>query len=624
MADPIEVTTNVVTKILSSVRDAKTNEEECKALARMADQTLQVMKTVKANELSDPCATKTMNLMHEALIEAHKAIENCSDVAFFSALLWPESYSLPLKHASDKLKHVLSEVPLALTNMTANIQSDMFASLDQLRHTIFNRRAAVAHQNINLRNELEKAFHQQLQESEEINISIRELIEEQISSRKELKKELTTLKRHVNKARMAKETLEEYALNQIIEVIADSLGDVNRGRALTRDLKESLCCPISKQIMWDPVIVKESEMIYDRATILEWLERGHRHDPLTNVELISKDLAPCHALREVCMICLAEPRSSSSFVKDEEEQDDEVCLSPGLYEGFGKLFMGSSTIHIHQTLFLEPNGRIVSYSMYGKSNEVIQRNGLEIGSGEWDKKTLRLSFGDEWYTYHGKIDIGATCQQSRIKLEAKVFGFDNEKEYDGTFVYFSPHIQNKVRVRPRLVQMESNIIKTRSSIEYVSKTVLCLENDFSVCGWMWFNSNQEQSTNVGRIMRGRWEKEGNVKFSVYFSQRNTPLDSDIAPTNERAAFRIAGSFKFSGSFCQPSFRSDVWKTSDDDTMIGKDMLITPLDGVRRLEFFRTRAVSNACHHLDAKNMQLFQGSTSTLKISIVFAHYVCM
>lgn len=44
---------------------------------------------------------------------------------------------------------------------------------------------------------------------------------------------------------------------------------------------ELFLCPISYQIMQDPVVLVETGQMYDRASITHWFEIGHNTCPLT-------------------------------------------------------------------------------------------------------------------------------------------------------------------------------------------------------------------------------------------------------------------------------------------------------------------------------------------------------
>mmetsp|Transcript_9418 Transcript_9418/g.14862 ORF Transcript_9418/g.14862 Transcript_9418/m.14862 type:complete len:134 (+) Transcript_9418:163-564(+) len=55
-------------------------------------------------------------------------------------------------------------------------------------------------------------------------------------------------------------------------------------------------CPITQDVMTDPVMVAESGHTYERAAITQWLE-SHKTDPKTNMALSTKTLIPNHGLR---------------------------------------------------------------------------------------------------------------------------------------------------------------------------------------------------------------------------------------------------------------------------------------------------------------------------------------
>jgi hypothetical protein len=45
----------------------------------------------------------------------------------------------------------------------------------------------------------------------------------------------------------------------------------------------NLRCPITQQLLVDPVILVESAQTYERAAIQEWLDRGNKKDPMSGV-----------------------------------------------------------------------------------------------------------------------------------------------------------------------------------------------------------------------------------------------------------------------------------------------------------------------------------------------------
>ena len=69
-----------------------------------------------------------------------------------------------------------------------------------------------------------------------------------------------------------------------------------RGQPAHMDLVPAFRCPITGECLDDPVVTSDGHT-YSRAGIEDWLQRGHRTSPLTNVPLASAELLPNHALR---------------------------------------------------------------------------------------------------------------------------------------------------------------------------------------------------------------------------------------------------------------------------------------------------------------------------------------
>ena len=82
----------------------------------------------------------------------------------------------------------------------------------------------------------------------------------------------------------------------------------------------SLRCPITQEIMRDPVICADGHS-YDRHAIEEWfrMHKKHATSPLTNERLTHKNLVPNHALRSVIAerretVILRDPYTNKPFV----------------------------------------------------------------------------------------------------------------------------------------------------------------------------------------------------------------------------------------------------------------------------------------------------------------------
>eukprot|EP00210_Caulerpa_lentillifera_P007248 g6935.t1 len=56
-------------------------------------------------------------------------------------------------------------------------------------------------------------------------------------------------------------------------------------------------CPISRELMTDPVALADTGQIYDRSSIVGWFREGHNTCPLTGTQLYSQRLIPLYAIR---------------------------------------------------------------------------------------------------------------------------------------------------------------------------------------------------------------------------------------------------------------------------------------------------------------------------------------
>ena len=82
---------------------------------------------------------------------------------------------------------------------------------------------------------------------------------------------------------------------------------------------DGLLCPISLELMVDPVLLLGTGQTYERAAIVRWLHTNST-DPITNVELSSKKLVPNFAIRKLVLEWLAEHPGFTSPVADTDWQ----------------------------------------------------------------------------------------------------------------------------------------------------------------------------------------------------------------------------------------------------------------------------------------------------------------
>lgn len=87
-------------------------------------------------------------------------------------------------------------------------------------------------------------------------------------------------------------------------------------------IPKDFCCPISLDLMSDPVIISTGQT-YDRSSISRWIEEGHCTCPKTGQMLVHTNLVPNRALRNLIMQwCTAH-----GFSCDPPQHGDPCCQS---------------------------------------------------------------------------------------------------------------------------------------------------------------------------------------------------------------------------------------------------------------------------------------------------------
>ena len=81
--------------------------------------------------------------------------------------------------------------------------------------------------------------------------------------------------------------------------------EIERLRISRDELPEDLCCPITCELMKDPVITADGTT-FERCAIKEWFETGARTSPTTNEPLENLTLIPNHVCKRLITALLEE------------------------------------------------------------------------------------------------------------------------------------------------------------------------------------------------------------------------------------------------------------------------------------------------------------------------------
>eukprot|EP00899_Mesostigma_viride_P016490 jgi/Mesvir1/24842/Mv22079-RA.1 len=138
------------------------------------------------------------------------------------------------------------------------------------------------------------------------------------------------------------------------------------------DLGRDLVCPLSLDLMTDPVMLVETGEIFERSAIQGWFDRGNATDPWTRQPLASTRLVPVRLLRRLVEEWV-EQRKQQQRVEEEQEHsrkvlgaldDDTVVFIPPerFTLGLGRE-IGSGGMGVVRAATLHPSGKEVALKM---------------------------------------------------------------------------------------------------------------------------------------------------------------------------------------------------------------------------------------------------------------------
>lgn len=540
MADPLALASGLVHELVSRVQNVRINEAGCQLLANLAEQTMTILGQLEERQFEATVAT-ALELVTAALTEARDAVAKCCKTNFFSAMLYHESYASALKHAAEKLEHALSQIPLATVGMAADMQSDVVELSTLIRKARFEERAAAAHQTIAMKGWLEEKLDQVGQRiKEEVTRPFLEFISRQPIAREQTNDTLLFMKHEEDEASKTKENKDQFGFPKNHSLVCEKLGDAIEAPRVAHDVSDCFRCPITDELMSDPVVLKDSGITYDRSSIEAWLRAGHRHDPVRGIELTTKELIPNYTLRKACEI-LPKQFRSSSFVVSPLIRYSKDQLEPGIYEGHGMFSFGSMRVYVSQHLIIVPTGRVVGRTGYLSNRMKVENKTHKIGVGKWNNETRELTLEDNQYRYEGSVNFSARDDQMRLEWNGRVTKAEASNEGCGfALACFSPCRVLRGPLHPTTLQMEGHTVPGTSKTQYKSKIVLALKVGYTISGWTYFASKSKEFKIMGRIVEGHWNDNGRLDFMIHFSPGSTIKDTSSSPIESSDVFNVVG------------------------------------------------------------------------------------
>ncbi len=596
--DAVSVALRLVEGIAERAARAVANAKECKLLASLAEQTKPLLQTLEQYLVDDAPLLATLDLVFDALDEADRVIESCCKSTHLTAIVCASTNSQMLKQAAQKLEYALQQVPLARLPVKEEVHECVTALKEDTHSAKFESVTSSTHETQMLKEEMEKAFNKNLKGTEEMKSIIIDMMAQHSRSVDARLQDLDVLKDYLREARKDKDRRQEFELQQIIDVISESIDqkDAAAASAVAEAKLDQLRCPISMEVMKDPVVLKDSGVTYERASIEKWLGRGHIEDPITKTEIRYGELIPNRLVQS--MVCSAFMIEESA---DRQTEKEEVpFLEAGLYEGYGQHKLADGTVESAYLLIcLDPDGNVQGCVITEAKDSDTEQPSL-ILEGKWDVSKPILFFADIHRKYKGAVSAAASTQKAFRFVGETTSGSVSSHSFK--YLQLMPHPpQYRFLIRSGLLEMEG-IVVGANGLEYRSKALLSLKKDSGLRGWLSIEESPG-SNRVGNVLSGDWKLNGDMHLSLYFPRSaDEPLDSPSAPSTFLARYKFDGNLRVrdSAGHRQNTTYEGTWRLAglgDDDTSdTAYPKMINGLESFGRYKYDCFRAPSRRLSH----------------------------
>ena len=352
------------------------------------------------------------------------------------------------------------------------------------------------------------------------------------------------------------------------------------------------------EVMKDPVMLKDSGMTYERDSIVKWLGKGHREDPVNRIEIISGELIPNRLVKS--MVCTAFGIEGSA--DQQTEKEEKQFLEAGLYEGYGQHKKAGGTMESAYLLIcLDPDGNVQGCVITEVKDKDTEQQSL-ILEGKWEAFNPNLFFTDKQFDYEGTLHA-APCFQKAFRFVGKTTPLKDSFS-SSSFEYLRltpPPLQYHFLLRSGLLEMEGNVFGANGQ-EYRSKALLSLRKDSDLRGWLSIEESPG-SIRVGHVLSGDWKMNGHMSLSLYFPKSaSEPLGSPSSPSNFLARYKLEGNLSVGdiAGHRQGTIYEGSWKVEErgEDTASDATRLtmISGLESFGRYNYDCFRAPSRRLSH----------------------------
>ncbi|XP_042492397.1 U-box domain-containing protein 45-like [Macadamia integrifolia] len=322
--------------------DAKLHGGMCRELSAILCKILEIFPVLEASRPRSKSGIQALCSLHVALEKAKNLLQHCSECSKLYLAITGDSVRLKFEKVrgalADSLRRVEDIVPQAIGSQISEIvtvlEGTVF-SVDSLEKQVGDEVITLLQQ--------ERKFYSNCNDNNELEIFHQAASRLGITSSRAALTERRALKKLIERARVEEDKRKESIIAYLLHLmrkysklfrsefsddndsqgsapcsptvqgsLEDGIGPVGNGQAFDRQFSrlssfnfksnvqrsgqmpvppEELRCPISLQLMYDPVIISSGQT-YERICIEKWFSDGHRTCPKTQQQLSHLSLTP--------------------------------------------------------------------------------------------------------------------------------------------------------------------------------------------------------------------------------------------------------------------------------------------------------------------------------------------
>lgn len=343
----LAVLTTEILETALAAQDVLMEKETFKSLSAYFRNIHPVLTELMTRDMTDsPAARQALESLQRDIRKARSLVEMCQQKSRFYQLVNCRSIVKEAQQVTRGVGKSLALLSLASTEVSIDIRNNVDKLKDQMIHAEYQ----ASQQKLEIVDKIEIGIRQHTTDQAFLNDLIRDIaraVGVPVEDSSEIRKELDYFKREKQEAAERKEREEEAFMEQIIALLTradaartpESIREDYKGRRYSVNVDEeqppldSFRCPLTKEVMQDPVSVVATGQTYERAKIEEWFANGNNRDPITGAVLPDLNLRPNHKIRE----CIEEWVDRNYCIRIQNarkklESGDEVKIKQALEE----------------------------------------------------------------------------------------------------------------------------------------------------------------------------------------------------------------------------------------------------------------------------------------------------